>query len=351
MENIPIIESKCMNPLVTTLPLLTASVLFGQTLKAAEPSLQSLEERLATLETRLISLEAALKDGASYAYKESATREATMAGVTVPAAESATGAVASGQTYVIQDGDTLGKIAAKFGVERKALLEVNRLSEGQPIYIGETLMIPSSAGVVSAPVAPAQKETVTAPAPAAGVVADAGKSAPIPAKQEAKVVGETKKPAPASVTTHTVIKGDTLTSLAKKYGTTVESLKAANGLRTDVISLGQKLKIPAGKETSVQASASAAEPAPKGEESKKGEQVGQYDYDNPLLRKDETYGYYTVVKGDNLYALARDFFTTMPELQRINNMGSSTVIRPGDEIIVPTSEYNAYHKTGQLTSR
>ncbi len=39
-------------------------------------------------------------------------------------------------------------------------------------------------------------------------------------------------------------KGDTLTSLSKKYGTSVESLKTANGLRSDTISLGQSLKIP-----------------------------------------------------------------------------------------------------------
>ncbi len=58
-----------------------------------------------------------------------------------------------------------------------------------------------------------------------------------------------------------------------------------------------------------------------------------------------------MVKNDNLYAIARDFFTTMAELQRINNMGSSTVIKPGDDIIVPTSKYNAYHKEGEVAKR
>jgi LysM repeat protein len=54
-----------------------------------------------------------------------------------------------------------------------------------------------------------------------------------------------------------------------------------------------------------------------------------------------------VNKGDNLYALARDFFTTMSELQRINRLGASTTIFPGNEIIVPTAKYNAYHKVGE----
>lgn len=323
-----------MNRIVTTLPFLTASVLFSQTLGAAEPTLQSLETRLSTLESRLATVEASVQEGNNaYSYANTATLEATKGSQTIPAPTIPANAAptASGKTYVIQDGDTLGKIAAKFSVERKDLLAANRLSEGQPIYIGETLMIPG---------APAAAPS--APTPAAPV-ADAGKTAP--AKKEAIVVGETKKPAPATTTTHTVAKGDTLTSLAKKYNTSVESLKSANGLRNDTISLGQSLKIPSAKAAS-QASATTPPAEPK-----KAEQSNAFEYDNPLLKKEESYGYYTVAKGDNLYALARDFFTTMPELQRINNLGSSTVIRPGDEIIVPTSKYNAYHKTGQVTTR
>jgi len=49
--------------------------------------------------------------------------------------------------------------------------------------------------------------------------------------------------------------------------------------------------------------------------------------------------------------LARDFFTTMSELQRINRLGRSTTIFPGHEIIVPPAKYNAYHKTGEVAKR
>jgi LysM repeat protein len=216
--------------------------------------------------------------------------------------------------------------AEKFKIERKSLLEANRLSEGQPIYIGETLMIPGAA-----------------PAPDANM-AEAGK--PADAKKDSVVIGETKKPetapvpapAPVGTKTHKIVKGDTLTSVAKKYSTSVESIKSANGLRSDTISLGQTLKIP-----STQTVSTDTKPAPE----KKQEQSNAFQYDNELLRAEETYGYYTVNKGDNLYALARDFFTTMSELQRINRLGASTTIFPGNEIIVPTAKYNAYHKTGE----
>ncbi|MBL9156185.1 MAG: LysM peptidoglycan-binding domain-containing protein [Verrucomicrobiales bacterium] len=345
-----------MNRIATTLTTLTASVLLGQSLGAAEPTLQTLDSRLGTLESRLIAIEKALTGGNSnYSYTDAATLEATKGSAPAPSAPAAPAATApaattASQTYVIQDGDTLGKIATKFGIERKALLEANRLSEGQPIYIGETLMVPGAVAP-AAPAAPAttdQKIAKTdAPIPAppvpGGNSADANK--PAPAKQDSIVVGETKKTAPASTKLHTVVKGDTLTSLSKKYNTTVESLKTANGLRSDSISLGQSLKIPTVK-AAEQASNTTPAPAP----APKAEQGNSFQYDNPLLKQDETYGYYTVVKNDNLYAIARDFFTTMAELQRINNMGSSTVIRPGDDIIVPTSKYNAYHKEGEVAA-
>ncbi|NLW44344.1 MAG: LysM peptidoglycan-binding domain-containing protein [Syntrophomonadaceae bacterium] len=44
--------------------------------------------------------------------------------------------------------------------------------------------------------------------------------------------------------THTVVSGDTLWLLAKRYGTTVAAIKQANGLTSDIIYVGQKLAIP-----------------------------------------------------------------------------------------------------------
>ncbi len=319
-----------MNRIATTLTTLAASALLCQMLGASEPAMEALNSRISALESRIASLEGTVEssESNSYSYPNAALMEATRGGEpTVPAPP--------GGTYVIQDGDTLGKIAEKFRVERKSLLEANRLSEGQPIYIGETLVIP---GAMPSP-------------PSGATTAETG--SPANAKKDSVVIGETKKeesvvapavpaPAPAATKTHRIIKGDTLTSVAKKYNTSVASIKSANGLRSDTISLGQTLKIPA-----VQGVGNVVT---KSDETKK-EQSNAFQYDNDLLRADETYGYYTVNKGDNLYALARDFFTTMSELQRINRLGASTTIFPGNEIIVPTAKYNAYHKTGEMANR
>jgi nucleoid-associated protein YgaU len=48
----------------------------------------------------------------------------------------------------------------------------------------------------------------------------------------------------SSSRTHTVVRGDTLYGLARKYGSSVSKIKSANGLSGDLIRIGQRLKIP-----------------------------------------------------------------------------------------------------------
>lgn len=53
----------------------------------------------------------------------------------------------------------------------------------------------------------------------------------------------TKITAASATDTHTVVKGDTLFKIGKKYGMTVKELKSLNTLKTDSIKIGQKLKV------------------------------------------------------------------------------------------------------------
>ncbi len=48
----------------------------------------------------------------------------------------------------------------------------------------------------------------------------------------------------ASGSTHSVQRGDTLYSLSRRYGTSVAAIKSANNLTSDVIRIGQVLRIP-----------------------------------------------------------------------------------------------------------
>ncbi len=58
-----------------------------------------------------------------------------------------------------------------------------------------------------------------------------------------KSVASTTKKKPSS-SSHTVRKGDTLSAIARKYGTSVAKIKAANGLSSDIIRDGKSLKVP-----------------------------------------------------------------------------------------------------------
>tara|TARA_R110000850_G_scaffold30303_6_gene83559 strand:+ start:300 stop:1286 length:987 start_codon:yes stop_codon:yes gene_type:complete len=328
-----------MNRIATTLTILTAPVLLASTAEAENVTLDQLSSRLIAIESRLNSLELSSSDNSSsYSYNDLATREATQGSqVTAPVAPPAPAPVTppapvtlptpkASTTYVIKDGDTLGSIAKSHEVERTKLLTANRLSEGQPIYIGETLLIPGTEPLQAPDTDSTQVVKVNTPAPV---------------KEKSVVLGETNK-LPG---TYKVAKGDTLTAIARKNGTTVAQLKAANGLKSDIISLGQSLTIPAGS-----SDIKAPEMAKKVTAPANSQEVG-FEYDNPLLSGEESYGYYTVNKGDNLYALARDFFSTMAELQRLNRLGNSTLIYPGNDLIVPTGKYNDFHNSSGVAQR
>lgn len=319
-----------MNRIATSLNAIAASAVLLHTGTAAEATVEQLSSRIIALESRIASLEEQLgepKTG-SYSYTDPATLEATnsVTPAPAPAPEQKTApAPRPSETYVIKDGDKISTIAEKFGVDRKELLAANRLSEGQPIYIGETLLIPGVEGQ--------------------GAVAENQELAP--AKEKSIVVGDTKSKTEGNGNSHTVAKGDTLMALSRKFNTSVDSIKSANGLRSDVITPGQKLTIPSQKTAPAENTQKVAD---AGSATKTDDQKPTYEYDNELLKTDETYGYYTVRKGDNLYALGQDFFTNMAELQRLNRLGSSTIIHPGDDLIVPTSRYNAYHNKQGVAS-
>ena len=101
---------------------------------------------------------------------------------------------------------------------------------------------------------------------------------------------------PTSSGTYTVVKGDTLYSIANKYGISVNELKALNNLNTNIISIGQKLKVP-GNNTS-----------------------------NNI---------YVVERGDSLWSIARRYNITVEDLINANNLDNLTIY-VGQELIIPS---------------
>jgi LysM repeat protein len=102
------------------------------------------------------------------------------------------------------------------------------------------------------------------------------------------------KPAPVTGDTYKVVKGDTLSEIAVKFHTTVEAIKDLNGLKSDLIKVGQVLKIPG-----------ASQPV-----------------------------FHVVVKGDTVSELASHFGSTIAQIRAWNNLDSKYTIQLGEKLRV-----------------
>ena len=65
-----------------------------------------------------------------------------------------------------------------------------------------------------------------------------------PAAYEDTAPARPSQPAPTPTRVHTVVRGDTLWGLSRKYGVSVGAIKRANNMTSDTIVLGKKLQIP-----------------------------------------------------------------------------------------------------------
>ncbi|WP_188511094.1 LysM peptidoglycan-binding domain-containing protein [Conyzicola nivalis] len=154
-----------------------------------------------------------------------------------PVAITAAPAASSGR-YTIVSGDTVSRIASKFGVTTQAILSANGLAGSSIIYPGQSLAIPGGA-------------TSTAPVKAAPVKATPVKATPVSAPVTAAPV--------ASSGTYTIVSGDNLTKIASKLKVSLTSLLKANNLTTtSVIFAGRTLTVPGAVTASVPTASAGA---------------------------------------------------------------------------------------------
>jgi LysM repeat protein len=137
-------------------------------------------------------------------------------------------------TYTVQNGDCLSKIAARCGTTVQALRNQNKLT-GDRVYVGQKLVVPKggSAQAPSTAPVPAAKTPANITTPAVKSRASVSAPAPVAAMQP-----------PSNFVTHDVQFGETLDEVAGKYSVSTERLMSANGLKTREIKPGMILKIP-----------------------------------------------------------------------------------------------------------
>lgn len=165
--------------------------------------------------------------------------------------------------HVVQTGETLASIAARYGTTVSALLQLNSLRNPDIIYVGQRLLVsPKTTGGDNG-----------------GASGDGG--------------------------VHVVRRGQTLGSIAKQYGVGVEALRAANGLRGDLIFVGQRLRIPSGAGAATTGAGS-----------------GQY---------------HVVQAGETLGAIARRYGMTAEQLAQLNGIRNASLIKIGQKLLVAGS--------------
>ncbi len=231
------------------------------------------------------------------------------------------------QTYIVKAGDTLYGISNQFGVSVTELASLNN-KKGDNIIVGETLIIPSKSGTN-----------------------------------------------PNNMFMYTVKKGDTLYSIARKYNTTANEIKKLNYFTNDNLSIGQVIRIPEifTKEEDMIMPVYINYIVKKGDNlydiaSKYNVSIDTIKKDNGLtsnllqigqvlrIRKngeeiievEECYGpdytppdttssiNYTVKKGDSLYKIANKYNTSVSAIQNLNNLKSIN-LEIGQILKIPTN--------------
>lgn len=208
-------------------------------------------------------------------------------------------------TYVVQKGDTLYSIANKLGTTVSELKKENNLTSNT-LQIGEVLRIPTKEiyeGEENVYIVK-KGDTLYSIAMANNTTVDELKKANNLTSNILSTGQLLKIPsALLPESTYIVKKGDSLYSIANKYNTTIDELKRINNLTSNTLSIGQVLKLPSDKASNVE--------------------------------KEENTISYTVQKGDSLYSIARKYSTTIDKIKDLNNL-TTNLLSIGQVLLIPT---------------
>ena len=208
-------------------------------------------------------------------------------------------------TYVVQKGDSLYSIANKLGTTVSELKKENNLTSNT-LQIGEVLRIPTKEiyeGEENVYIVK-KGDTLYSIAAANNTTVDELKKTNNLTSNILSTGQLLKIPsALLPESTYIVKKGDSLYSIANKYNTTVDELKRINNLTSNILSIGQVLKLPSDKVSDVE--------------------------------KEENTISYTVQKGDSLYSIARKYSTTIGKIKDLNNL-TTNLLSIGQVLLIPT---------------
>lgn len=197
------------------------------------------------------------------------------------------------QTYIVQMGDTLYGISKQFGVTVEEIRLENDLS-GNTIVVGQVLRIPTTGTTTFYVVK--LGDTLYSIASRYGVTVNELKRVNNLTSNTLSVGQQLRIPINSGDSSldyfvYTVKVGDNLYSVAKRYNVSVDNIKSFNNLTSNLLSIGQQLRIP-----------------------RAGSMVD-----------DTMYSTYIVQSGDTLYKIANRYGMTVSQLMEINNLETTNL--------------------------
>ena len=212
---------------------------------------------------------------------------ATYEGETIPSLPE------SGNYYVVQNGDSLWKIANKYGITVNELKSLNGLTSNN-LTVGQILEVPGSSSSASGTYTVKSGDSLWKIANEYGLTVAELKSLNGLTSDNLSIgqvlkVSNSSGSSNSSGNTYTVKSGDSLWKIANQYGITVNELKSLNDLTSDILSIGQVLQIPSSSSSNNSGST------------------------------------YTVKAGDSLWNIANKYGITVDELKNLNNLTSNTL--------------------------
>ncbi len=155
---------------------------------------------------------------------------------------------AAGFPYTVRWGDTLFSIAQRFGTTVEAIARLNNISDPDTLFAGQQLTIPGAAPQGAIEHVVQRGETLFSIALRYGTTVEAIASANRIFNPDLIFIGQ-RLTIPGGMAPsgriHIVRRGENLTSIALRYGTTPQAIAVANNLSNpDLVYVGQRLRIP-----------------------------------------------------------------------------------------------------------
>ncbi len=185
-------------------------------------------------------------------------------------------------------------------------------------------------------VAPSAEKAVAVPVATANAAAEAT-TAVAPASVTLGAMNTV--PAPAVIETYTIQKGDTLFSLAKRANMPLDDLKAMNQLASNVVNIGQKIRVPQPLSattaiTSSTVDAAVIDTTPTTANSKLARVTANASTRTIPTTRPASVRFYKVRSGDTLATIARHYGTTPERLASWNRLSKKSVLKVGAKLRV-----------------